>query len=58
MKMLDLFCGIGGFHKGFEEAGFKFDWVGFSDRDKYAKELYQTIFKTAEKLGDVTPIQL
>ena len=34
MKLLDLFSGIGGFHLGLEQAGFKFDWVGFSDIDR------------------------
>ena len=56
MKLLDLFSGIGGFHKGFEQAAFKFDWVGHSDIDKYANKLYQDRFK-AEELGDVTTIQ-
>tara|TARA_R100000458_G_scaffold50010_1_gene49943 strand:+ start:201 stop:1286 length:1086 start_codon:yes stop_codon:yes gene_type:complete len=57
MKLLDLFSGIGGFHKGLERAGFKFDWVGYSDIDKYAQQVYQYNFKTAEKLGNVTAIQ-
>ena len=35
--MLDLFSGIGGFHKGFEQAGYEFEWVGFSEIDKYAR---------------------
>ena len=55
--MLDLFSGIGGFHKGFEQAGFQFDWVGFSEIDKYASAVYKHKFKEAEELGDITIIQ-
>lgn len=55
--MLDLFSGIGGFHKGFQRAGFIFDWVGFSEIDKYASAVYKHKFKEAEELGDITTIQ-
>ena len=55
--MLDLFSGIGGFHKGFQRAGFTFDWVGFSEIDKYASAVYKHKFKEAEELGDITTIQ-
>lgn len=57
MNLLDLFSGIGGFHKGLEEAGFKFEWVGHSDIDKYANAVYQHNFKGAKYLGSVTTIQ-
>ena len=57
MKLLDLFSGIGGFHKGFEQAGFEFDWVGFSEIDKYASAVYKHRFPNAEELGDVNAIQ-
>jgi len=57
MRMLDLFSGIGGFHKGFEQAGFDFDWVGFSEIDKYASAVYKHQFKKSEELGDITTIQ-
>jgi DNA (cytosine-5)-methyltransferase 1 len=57
MKMLDLFSGIGGFHKGFEQAGFEFDWVGFSETDKYATAVYKHKFKDSEELGDITTIR-
>ena len=57
LKLLDLFSGIGGFHKGFEQAGFKFDWVGYSDIDKYANAVYQYNFPKAEELGSVTTIR-
>ena len=57
MKLLDLFSGIGGFHKGFEQAGFTFDWVGFSEIDKYASAVYRHQYKNAEELGDIKLIQ-
>jgi len=57
MKMLDLFSGIGGFHLGLEQAGFEFDWVGFSEIDKYAKATYSKNFPEAVDLGDVRTIR-
>ena len=57
MKMLDLFSGIGGFHKGFEQAGYEFDWVGFSEIDKYSSAVYRHKFPKSEELGDITTIQ-
>ena len=55
--MLDLFSGIGGFHLGLEQAGFEFDWVGFSEIDKYAKATYKKNFPDAVDLGDVRTIR-
>ena len=57
MNLLDLFSGIGGFHLGLEQAGFKFDWVGFSEIDKYAIKQYKRRFPDAEELGDIKSIQ-
>ena len=57
MKLLDLFSGIGGFHLGLEQSGFKFDWVGFSEIDKYASKQYKKRFPNAKELGSVTDIQ-
>ena len=57
MKLLDLFSGIGGFHLGLTQAGFEFDWVGFSEIDKYAKETYSKHFPDAVDLGDVRTIR-
>ncbi len=58
MNYLDLFSGIGGFHLGLLKAGFKFDWVGFSEIDKYAKQIYQKHFPESEDLGDVRTIEI
>ena len=57
MNLLDLFSGIGGFHLGLEQAGFKFDWVGVSEIDKYAIKQYKRRFPDAEELGDIKSIQ-
>jgi len=57
VNLLDLFSGIGGFHLGLQKAGFTFDWVGFSEIDKYAKQTYKKHFKEAVDLGDVRTIQ-
>ena len=57
MRLLDLFSGIGGFHLGFERAGFEFDYVGFAEVDKYASAVYKYNFPFSEELGDVRSIQ-
>ena len=57
MQMLDLFSGIGGFHRGFEEAGWEFDWVGFSEVDKHASSVYRHRYPKAVELGDIKLIQ-
>lgn len=53
---LDLFSGIGGFHLGLLQAGFKFNWTGHSEIDKYAKQIYHKHFPESEDLGDVKNI--
>ncbi len=58
MNYLDLFSGIGGFHLGLLQASFKFDYVGFSEIDKYAKQIYQKHFPESEDLGDVRTIDI
>ena len=57
LNMLDLFSGIGGFHEGFKRAGYQFDWVGFSEIDKYASAVYKYNYKESEELGDVKSIR-
>lgn len=56
MNYLDLFSGIGGFHEGLRQSGFKFDWVGHSEIDKYANQIYENHFPGSEDLGDVRSI--
>ena len=58
MNYLDLFSGIGGFHKGLTDAGHEFDWVGFSEIDKYATSVYKKHYGEANELGDIKSIQL
>jgi len=57
LRLLDLFSGIGGFHLGFERAGFEFDYVGFAEVDKYANAVYKYNFPFSEELGDVKSIR-
>ena len=57
VKLLDLFSGIGGFHLGFERAGFEFDYVGFAEVDKYSSAVYKYNNPFAEELGDVKSIR-
>lgn len=58
MNYLDLFSGIGGFHEGLKQTGFIFNWTGFSEIDKYAKQIYQKHFPESEDLGDVRTIRI
>lgn len=57
MNLLELFSGIGGFAKGFEQAGFKFDKHFFSEIDKHAIANYKHNFPNAESIGSVTDVR-
>jgi len=56
INQLDLFSGIGGFHLGFEKAGYKVKSY-FSEVDKHAVAVYKHKFKDAEYVGSVTDVQ-
>jgi len=56
MILLDLFSGIGGFTKGFQDAGWIFDKHYYSDIDKHANAVYRHNFPEAEYVGDVRTI--
>ena len=53
---LDLFSGIGGFHKGFEQAGYKVNSY-FSEIDKHAIAVYKNQFKKSKYVGSVTDVR-
>jgi len=56
ITQLDLFSGIGGFHLGFEKAGYKVKSY-FSEIDKHAIAVYKHQFKDAEYVGSVTNVR-
>lgn len=49
---IDLFCGIGGFHKGFERQGG--ECVFASDWDKFSQLTYRTNYPKTPLFGDIT----
>lgn len=51
-----MFSGIGGFHLGFEKAGFEIESY-FSEIDKYAIDVYKNNFKNSKYVGSVTDVQ-
>jgi DNA (cytosine-5)-methyltransferase 1 len=53
-KFIDLFAGIGGFRKGFEDAGFK--CVFTSEMNAQCQQVYETNFGD-EPFGDITKIK-
>ena len=53
-KFIDLFAGIGGFRKGFEDAGF--ECVFTSEINLQCKKIYQANFGD-KPFGDITKIE-
>lgn len=58
MTILDLFSGIGGFSKAFENIKGSSHQHYFSEVDKYAIAVYQKQFPNAINLGDITKINI
>ena len=56
INQLDLFSGIGGFHLGFERAGYKVNSY-FSEVDKHAVAVYKNQFKDSTYVGSVTNVR-
>ena len=56
INQLDLFSGIGGFHLGFEKAGYSVKSF-FSEIDKHSIAVYKNKFKNSTYVGSVTDIQ-
>ena len=56
INQLDLFSGIGGFHMGFERAGYKVNSY-FSEVDKHAIAVYKHQFKNSTYVGSVTDVR-
>ena len=56
INQLDLFSGIGGFHLGFEQAGYKVTSF-FSEVDKHAIAVYKQQFKNSTYVGSVTDVR-
>ena len=53
---LDLFSVIGGFSLGLHRAGVYPEWIGYSDIDKHANQVFKRRFNNAEDMGDIKNI--
>jgi DNA (cytosine-5)-methyltransferase 1 len=56
MKVVSLFCGIGGFDKGFSDAGFEIKWA--NDIDKYAVQTYRANWNNKIVCDDIYNIPI
>ena len=57
VKLIELFSGIGGFTKGFEDAGYTIEEHYFSEIDKHAIANYKYNYPNAKYIGSVTDIR-
>jgi DNA (cytosine-5)-methyltransferase 1 len=53
-RFIDLFCGIGGFHRAFEKQGGQ--CVFASDWDKFSQVTYRANFPNTPLIGDITQV--
>lgn len=56
VKIIELFSGIGGFTKGFEDAGYTIEEHYYSEIDKHAIANYKYNYPNAEYIGSVVDI--
>ena len=56
INQLDLFSGIGGFHLGFEKAGYKVNSF-FSEIDKHSIAVYKNKVKNSKYVGAVQNVR-
>lgn len=57
IKLMELFSGIGGFSKGFVDAGYEIETHWFSEIDRHAIANYKYNFPNAEYIGSVTDVR-
>lgn len=57
VKIIELFSGIGGFTKGFEDAGYTIEEHYYSEIDKHAIANYKYNYPNAEYIGSVVDIR-
>lgn len=57
IEILELFSGIGGFTKGFIDAGYTIKNHSFSEIDKHAIANYKYNFPNAKSIGSVTDVR-
>ena len=57
VKIIELFSGIGGFTKGFEDAGYTIEEHYYSEIDKHAIANYKKNYPNAKYIGSVTDIR-
>ena len=56
MKVFSMFSGIGGFELGIKNTIPNAEFVGYSEIDKYATQIYERNFKGVNNYGDATNI--